>query len=80
MSEITLDRSRAFGTIFGGVPEDGAMFVQDGNRYKPDGSLVGAKETPVAVELTIEEPAVKPAKVKKVRSAVEPTDENHDLL
>lgn len=79
MSEIILDRSRAFATIFGGVPEDGAMYVQDGNRYKPDGSLVGE---PVKVEepAAVKEPVVKAPKAKKVKAAVEPADENHDLL
>ena len=74
MADITLDRSRSFGTIFGGVPDDGAMYVQDGNRFKPDGSLVGD----VIVD-PVEEP-VKATKLKKVKTAVEPTDETHDLL
>lgn len=79
MSEITLDRSRSFATIYGGVPEDGAMYVQDGNRYKPDGSLVGE---PAKVEepTPVEDSVVKAPKAKKVKAAVEPTDENHDLL
>lgn len=77
MSEITLDRSRSFATIYGGVPEDGAMYVQDGNRYKPDGSLVG---NTIAEEAPAEESVVKAPKAKKVKAAVEPTDENHDLL
>jgi len=79
MSEITLDRSRSFATIYGGVPEDGAMYVQDGNRYKPDGSLVGEPEK-VEVPTQVEETVAKAPKAKKVKAAVEPTDENHDLL
>lgn len=79
MPEITLDRSRSFATIFGGVPEDGAMYVQDGNRYKPDGSLVD-KPAKVEEPAPVKEPVAKAPKIKKVKDSVEPTDENHDLL
>ena len=34
----TLDRDKPFGTIFGIDEEDGARFVQNGKRFKHDGT------------------------------------------
>lgn len=40
-----LDKTRAYVTIYGGVPEDGALYVQDGIRYFPNGDPI-VKEAP----------------------------------
>ena len=66
-----LDRSRHYGVIFGGTPDDNAAYTQDGKRFYLDGKEVSAvtETPPKAFELAIEpedkvtaKPVAKPAK------------------
>lgn len=45
MAGKTLDRSRAFGTVYGA--HDGSMYHQDGVCFRHDGSEVGSEPAPV---------------------------------
>ena len=58
-----LDRNKHFSVVSGGVPADGALYIQDGVRFKPSGAPV------VAEQVDVKTPA--PAKSKVVKAAPE---------
>ena len=85
--ERKLDRSRHFTTVFGGIPEHGGLYGQDGCYFKPDGSLAYAPDSisggdvVMAPATIVDEPVQEDKPAKKARAKkVELTDENHDLL